>query len=455
MVEDAIRVGRRVTLEIDGFAAGGLGVGRLDGRAVFVPFTIPGESVTAKIVHIGRRKITAEAERIVRPSPDRIQPACPAFGRCGGCQLQQVAYSAQLPLKRRLLLDALKTLAGFEPEEEPEIIPAGDPFGYRNRGQYPAARHGSRVLTGFFAPRSHRVVAVDRCRIHDPRVDEAVACVRAWAADKKVAVYDEKRHTGWLRHVAARAGGGSDQVLVTLVVRDDRRQGWRDLLRRLRRRLPGLAGVTLNVNGARTNVIFGKRGRTLWGAGRIAERFMGLDLLLAPQSFFQVNTRQAEKLFGLALDFLADADGSIVDAYCGVGVLALLLACSGHAAVGIESNPAAVRDARRAAEDNGVSRTTFHEGKVEKVLPQLVMEGFSPAAVILDPPRKGCAPEVLEAISSGRVRKVAYISCHPGSLARDLSRLFEAGYVLERLVGVDMFPQTAHLEVFAGLKLVA
>ncbi|HUU02724.1 MAG TPA: 23S rRNA (uracil(1939)-C(5))-methyltransferase RlmD [Myxococcota bacterium] len=455
MVEDAIRAGRRVTLEIDGFAAGGLGVGRLDGRAVFVPFTIPGESVTAKIVHIGRRKITAEAERIVRPSPDRIQPACPAFGRCGGCQLQHVAYHAQALLKRRLLLDALRSISGFEPESEPGIVSAPEPFAYRNRGQYPVARRGSRVVTGFYAPRSHRVVAVDRCLIHDPLVDEAVACVRAWATSKKVAVYDENRNTGWLRHVAARAGGGSGQVLVTLVVRDDRRQSWRDLLRRLRRRLPGLAGLTLNINGARTNVIFGRRERALWGGSTINERFMGLDLLLAPQSFFQVNSNQAQELFSLALDFLADADGPIVDAYCGVGVLALLLARLGHAAVGIESNPAAVRDARRAAEDNGVSRTTFHEGTVEKVLPQLVMEGFSPAAAILDPPRKGCAPEVLEALIDARVRKVAYISCHPGSLARDLSRLFEAGYVLERLVGVDMFPQTAHLEVFAGLKLVA
>jgi 23S rRNA (uracil1939-C5)-methyltransferase len=453
MVSDAIRAGSRVTLEIDGFAVGGVGVGHLEGRAIFVPRTIPGETVVAKIVHIGRRKITAEAERIIRQSPDRIQPACPVFGRCGGCQLQQVAYPAQPPLKLRLLLDALRSVAGFEPESEPEIMSAPDPFGYRNRGQYPVARHGKRVVTGFFALRSHRVVAVDRCLIHDPRVDRAVACVRAWAAGKRIAVYDEKRHTGWLRHIAARAAGGSNQVLVTLVVRDERRQDWRDLLRRLRGCLPGLAGLTLNINGARTNVIFGKRGSNLWGAGRIAERFMGLDLLLAPQSFFQVNSCQAEKLFGLALDFLADADGPVVDAYCGVGVLALLLARAGRAAVGIESNPAAVCDARRAADFNGISRTTFHEGTVEKILPRLVKDGLSPAAVILDPPRKGCAPQVLQALVAARPRKIAYISCHPGSLARDLMRLFEAGYQLERIVAVDMFPQTAHLEVFAGLKL--
>ncbi len=442
-------VNRRIELEIDGVGAAGEGVGRLGGRAVFVPRTLPGERVAARIVHRGSKRIVAEPIEILRASPDRVEPVCPAFGRCGGCQLMHAAYPAQLNLKRRILFDALGSIAGLQPPAFP-IAESPRPLGYRNRGQYPVSREQGRIVTGFYAARSHQVVAVSRCRIHDPQVDRAVACVRAWARRKRVPVYDQRRHRGFLRHVAVRVAPGTGEILVVLVGLGDRRLPQGDLVRRLRRELPGVVGVVLNLNPARTNVILGPRNRTLWGRDWVEERFMSLRLKLSVGSFFQVNTAQAEVLFGKVQEFLGAPRGPVVDAYCGVGVLAVQLARRGHRAVGIDSSAAAIRDAGTVAAQNRVE-VAFHRGRTERVLPRLVSGGLRPRTVILDPPRKGCSPEVIEAVAASGASKIACISCHPGTLSRDLKRFFELGYRLESLEAVDMFPQTAHLEVLAGL----
>jgi len=446
-----MRPGENVELRLDGFAAGGQGVGRVAGRALFVPFTLPGERVSARVVHVGRRKVSGRVEKILEPSPDRVVAPCPVFGKCGGCQLMHASYGRQLELKKTILFDALKSIANYVPASGLEVVAAPEPLAYRNRGQYPVARDISGTLTGFYSARSHEVVAAERCLIHDRRIDEAVACVRAWANRKKVPVYNEKRHSGWLRHVAVRVGTGTGELQLCLVVRDGRRVAHRDLLRRLRRRVPFLSGLVVNVNPAPTNVIFGRESKVLWGQPRLREDFCGLKLELGPQTFFQVNAQQAQRVFSMVTKFMEPLDGALVDAYCGAGVLAMLLAREGHTVIGMESNREAVEDARRAVKDNRIDGVEIIHGRVEKELPRLGGAKPSPCGVVLDPPRKGCAPEVLEALAAGGVSRVAYMSCHPGTLARDLSRLFELGYRLERLEAVDMFPQTAHLEVFAGL----
>ena len=441
------QINQRVELSIEGVGAGGEGIGRLEGRAVFVPRALPGERVLAKIVHIGSKKIAAEPQRILEPSPDRRDPVCPVFGRCGGCQLMHAGYSAQLELKSTILKDALLSIAGIRVESIP-VAGAQEPFHYRNRGQYPVARQKGRVVTGFFAPRSHEVVAASRCHIHDPRIDRAVACVRSWAGRNKIPVYDERRHRGFLRHVVVRAGG---EVLVVLVGRRDRNLPVGDLLSRLRQEIPDLAGAVLNINPARTNVILGGRNRVLWGRDHLEEMFMSLKLKLSVGSFFQVNTAQAQVLFGKVREFLGRPRGPVVDAYCGVGVLATMLSREGHETVGIDSAAPAIEDAKAIAANNRVQNAEFHRGRSETLLPRLISRGLRPQAVILDPPRKGCAPEVVDAVAASNADRIAYISCHPGTLSRDLKRFVELGYNLDTIEGVDMFPQTSHLEVLAGL----
>ena len=244
---------------------------------------------------------------------------------------------------------------------------------------------------------------------------------------------------------------GTGEVLVVLVGRGERNLPVGDLVRRLRKKLPGIVGVVLNINPARTNVILGGRNRVLWGRSWVEELFLSLKLKLSVGSFFQVNTAQAKALFGRVRQFIGKPAGPVVDAYCGVGVLASILSKEGHETVGIDSSAPAVQDAGIIAADNRVASVAFHRGRAEKLLPRLVKSGLKPKAVILDPPRKGCAPEVIKAVAESRTEKIAYISCHPGTLSRDLKRFLDLGYHLETIEGVDMFPQTSHLEVFAGL----
>jgi len=438
-------------LDITGIGAGGEGVGRVDGQVVFVPFALPGERVAARITHRGKRRLIAETEKVLTASPHRVVPVCPVFERCGGCQLLHVEYTAQLDLKRQILKDALRSVAGLEFDRELPIQAASRPLGYRNRGQYPVTLSAGRVATGFFAPRSHQVVPVDACQIHEARLDQAVKCVRDWATRKKIPVYDEQSGRGFLRHVVVRGAGAPNQILVALVGARDRGGSYGDLVRRLRRSVPDVSGVVLNLNPRRTNVILGKQTRLLWGRPWIEERLQGLRFRLSLGSFFQVHSAQAEVLFARVADFLGEPDGEVVDAYCGVGVLGMVLAQRGHRVVGIEVNRGALEDAREAASRNRLEGIRFQAGRVETVLPGLIEKGLSPSAVVLDPPRKGCAPEVLEAVARSRTPRIAYVSCHPGTLARDLAALLGSGYCLEQLEAVDMFPQTSHLEVLAGL----
>lgn len=452
MTDRALQPGTRLELELDGCGTGGEGVGRAAGRAVFVPRAAPGERVRARVVHAGRRRVMAELEAVLRPAPGRVEPACAQFGRCGGCQLMHLDAAAQLDFKRRLLRDALRTVAGFDPGAGVAVAAAERNLDYRNRGQYPVGRVAGRVATGFFAPRSHRLVPTERCRIHHPALDAAVAAVRAWAERKRVPIYDERRRRGWLRHVVVRRSQADGRVLVSLVAAAERGGGYGELVRLLRTRAEGVGGLVLNVNPAATNVILGQRNRCLWGRDWIEERLDGLRFRLSTGSFFQVHTAQAAVLFDRVRDFAAGASGPVVDGYCGVGVLAALLAADGREVIGIESAAAAVADARRSAERNRLA-LRLEPGQVERVLPGLVAAGLRPGVLLLDPPRKGCAPEVLDAAAASGCERIGYVSCHPGTLARDLARLFERGYRLERLEAVDMFPQTVHLETFAGLVL--
>ncbi len=451
MPEDSSCPADTCEVRIESLAADGLGVGHVGGRALFLPFVVPGELVLARRQNRAGRRLLAKVERLLEASPWRREPPCPVFGRCGGCSLQHIDDGKQLELKTGILLDALRGIAQLTPPE-PELVQSPRPLAYRNRGQYPVASLNRRAVTGFFARGTHQVVPVDRCPLHDQRVDQAVREVRAWANHKNISVYDERGHRGWLRHVTARAATGGEQLLVTLVAREPRRVPTGDLLRRLRRRLPGLAGLVCNLQPARSNVIFGARYLVWWGEPFLPETFCQLKLRLSPVSFFQVNAEVAGEMFRRALEFVAGAGGPVVDAFCGAGIGALLAARRGLQAVGIDSDRLAIESARQAARDNRLDGAAFQVGRAERVLPQLLSRDLRPRAFILDPPRSGCAAEVIQAVADGPACRVAYLSCHPGTLARDLRGLADAGFRLADLCALDMFPQTAHLETLALLE---
>lgn len=430
----AARALATISLVIDGLSDRGEGIGREGGRAVFVPFAIPGERVT--VAETGRsRRRSARLLRVEQPSPDRVAPDCPVFGECGGCQLRHVRYPAQPALKQRILRDALRSVARLEVGPI-EVAPSPRDIGYRNhvRVQVGPGPEGG-ALFGFFGGAGRRLIPFERCRLMPEPFHLALAALRDTLGPL---AGGQRRLAGevWLRH-SDRAG----EILITLVglpLVD----GAETLAA-----VPGMCGV-LHKPSSRER----PAARPLWGRDHLVEEALSLPVSLRAESFFQVNTLQARALFSRVLSLAGQPSGPIVDAYCGVGVLARLLAARGWQAIGIELQRDTVEWARRDAAGDP-RRAEFVAGAAEQVLPRLVEEGLRPAAAVLDPPRAGCDEGVLRALRRAEVPRLIMVSCHPGTLARDIHRLLGLGYRLAGIEAFDMFPHTAHLECLAILDL--
>jgi 23S rRNA (uracil1939-C5)-methyltransferase len=440
-----------VSVLIEGISAEAEGIGRLGGRAVFIPRTIPKETVLARVQQRGSR-LEGEPVRILEAVAERTQPPCPVFNECGGCQLLHVDYPAQIQLKRTMLCDALRSIASIQLDEGPIILAAKDPIAYRHYAQVPMEFQKGKMVSGFFARRSHRVVPVEGCILLAKPLRAAMAATRSWANQVAGTSSDPGFSRGWLRHVVARTSGESGETIVAMVARTERLPDPKPWVRALLESVPSLVGVLQNVHSSKSPVVLGKRTRTLWGQDTVLQQLLDVPFRISIGSFFQVHPAQAQVLFSRVLEAAGQLQGPVVDAYCGVGTLAILLASKGSKVIGIEETASAVSDALATAKNLGIRNVSFHHGRVEHVLPNLVKTGLRPAAVVLDPPRGGCAREVIQALEESQVPRVLYVSCHPGTLARDLKRLLEKGFRITSILGLDMFPHTAHLETFVVLE---
>lgn len=448
------------TVEVESLASSGDGVGRSpSGQVVFLPYTAPGERVKARVRDVRARWAKGDLVEILRPSPERVVPPCPVFGRCGGCTWQHLSYPAQLAAKERIVRDALERVGGFRRPvwggTVRPIVGADPPWRYRNKAVVPVGGRPGRLVAGYFARGTHRIVPHDDCLIEDPRVARAVGWAVALLRATGVAPYDESTHTGLVRHVAARVSRLTGEVLVVLVLRTGRIPDEEGFARALVERVPELAGIVVNEEPERTNRIFGRRTRLLWGKPYLVEGLLGLRLRVSATSFLQVNVSQAERLFARALEYARTpplaAGARVLDAYCGVGALALLFAREapeGCDVLGLDVSREAVRDARANARAAGLP-ARFEAAPVETRLPELVAQGWRPDLVFLDPPRSGARPEALAAVLRSGCPRVVYVSCNPATLARDAARLAEGGLVLSEVTPVDLFPQTAHVECVA------
>ena len=432
-------------LTIDALTSEGQGIGRVDGYAVFVPGALPGERVGVHIIKVTSGYAIGKLTEVLEPSGARVQPVCGAYPSCGGCTLQHLDYGEQLAVKRQTVVDALQRLGGIEAPAVGETRGMAVPWRYRNKGSFPFAAGGHGVAFGFFSPRSHRLVPITDCPIQDQRIVDIVRRVQEWADACHVSAYDESARRGVLRHVMARvtATGESMAVIVTA----SNRLPHADELLAL---LSDVDSVWHNINERDTNVIFGSDFRLLAGEPALSETILDLSFSVSPQSFLQVNAQQTAVLYGEAVRLIdAKPDETIVDAYCGVGTISLLLAQHAGRVIGIESVPEAIRDAKRNAADNGIQNAEFLSGNVEDVLPSLPgrIDGL-----VIDPPRKGCDERVLSAIVRGGASRVVYVSCNPATLARDCKFLTAHGFRLVSATPVDMFPQTAHVETVVLLS---
>lgn len=412
---------------------------------------VPGERASVQVPSGAGARGAWTPLGVLRPSGVRVLPRCPVFGLCGGCQIQDLSYPAQLEGKRRRVEEALGAAGvGGVPVRAP--LGMRDPWGYRFKAQFPVGFVRGRVVAGLYAAGSHRIVDISECPVQHPVADRVLRELKALVARRRVPVYDERRGTGALRHALVRVSRATGEAMVVLVsaVRDP---AWApDLAEDLRAAVPEVSGVWLNSNPARTNVVLGSDSRLIAGREPFVESVCGVRLLLSPGSFFQVNPAQAEVLYARALDAAALSGGeTVVDAYCGVGALTLLLARRAREVVGVEEEPGAVADALASAGLAGATNADFREGPAERVLPALVAEGLRPDVVVLNPPRKGCSAEALAATAALLPSRIAYVSCDPRTLARDLARLAGFGFRAREVTPVDLFPHTAHVESVASL----
>lgn len=477
-----VAVGDIVTAEISGLGHAGEGVGRVQGFAVFIPDALPGDVVRARITEVKKNYARADLLEVVTSSPERVAGRCPVHRECGGCQLQHMAYGAQLNWKRQRVVDALERIGGFtviagagavrdaggeslgapgDPdadsgEEAVRVLPTlgmENPWHYRNKAQYPVGMSNGRVVMGFFARGTHEIVESPECYIEHP-VNTRVMKVSARILDALgISVYDERTGRGVVRHVLSRVSFATGEAMVVLVTNGRELPRRDEFIAQLTAAVPQVVSISQNVNTAFTNVILGRETIHLWGKDHIVDKIGDLKFKISPRSFFQVNPVQTEVLYHKAREY-ADLSGGelVVDAYCGIGTIALFLADKADRVVGIEEVPEAIEDARENAGLNGVHNAEFHVGRVEDVLPDMVRRGLRPDVVVLDPPRAGCERAVLEAIAAAEVPRVVYVSCNPSSLARDLAILREKGYRTVEVQPVDMFPHTSHVECCCCLR---
>ena len=445
------RRGDGVELTIDDLAFGGEGVGRVNGYVIFVRGAIPGDRVRAKIVEARARYGRALVEAIETPSPDRVTAPCPYFGRCGGCRLQHLAYPAQLRFKEKQVRDCLERLGALAPFELRPILPAPEPYGYRNKMEFTIAQG---PLIGLHeADRYDVVLDIERCLLESDAMNALLDEARREVRTRRLSVYDQASGEGLLRFLTLREGRRTGELMVNVVAARPDVEALAPVAGRLRERVPATASVVLNVNAKKASVAVGSEEHLLLGRDHIREALGGLTFQVSANSFFQTNTVQAERLFAI-VETACELRGSetVMDLYSGTGAISLLLARRCRRVYGIEVSAAAIADAVRNAGANGIENCTFLSGEVRHVLPALMQDGVRAEIVVADPPRAGFHPKALGAVAALAPERIVYVSCNPATLARDVGELARHGYRLEWVQPVDMFPQTPHIEAVARLR---
>ena len=444
----AAKKNERYPLRIQGYGSAGEGVARLEGQAVFVKGALRGELCQVHLLKVGKTAAWGKVDQVLEPSPGRQAPDCPRYPQCGGCQLRHMTYAEELAFKRQKVQDALQRIGGWEGEVT-GIHGAKDPDRYRNKIQFPVAE-GPKV--GFFRARSHDVIDAPDCLLQPMAATRLRGAFRDWMAAHHIPAYDEKAHRGLLRHFYVRTNR-KGQSLCAVIANGEALPQEAALVQALRQAEPNLVGVVLSVNREKTNVILGKTYRTLWGQDYLEDTLCGLEFRLSVPSFYQVNREQAEVLYGRALAF-AGLTGreTVVDLYCGIGTITLVMARQAGRAIGAEVIPAAVEDAQANARRNGVENAEFLCADAGQAAQELARRGLRPGVICVDPPRKGISPEVVEAIVQMAPQRVVYVSCDPATLGRDVKRLREGGYLLQQAEAVDLFPRTGHVETVVLLS---
>lgn len=434
-----------ITLKIETVTSECSGLGRYEGMVVFVPFTAEGDTVRVRILKVNKNIAYGKLISVLDASADRIVPDCAVFGMCGGCQLRHINYEAELRNKSRFIYDAFTRIGHLSPEFLP-TIPNAATDAYRNKAQYPLGRDkDGKAIYGYYAAHSHRIVAHSECGLQEPVFKEIADFILAFIRKSGLSVYSEEQKQGVLRHICIRKSHACGEINVCLVARRKTPE-MVPLAKMLTEKFPQITGVVLNINKDDTNVILGKDEIVLTGVPTINDRMCGLDVEISPKSFYQVNTPQAEKLYALAREFAEPSGKTIVDLYCGAGIIGMSMASQAKEIIGIEIVKSAVENAERIAEKNGIKNASFICADASVGTQKLVEQGKKADVVLLDPARKGADKATLDNIVKLSPERIVMVSCNAATAARDCAYLCQNGYECVKVQGVDMFSRTEHVE---------
>ncbi|MCM3042378.1 23S rRNA (uracil(1939)-C(5))-methyltransferase RlmD [Paenibacillus motobuensis] len=473
-----------VIIDIIGMNHDGEGVGRAEGYTLFVAGALPGEQARVKVLKTKKQYGYAKLLELLQTSPQRVAAPCPIYHQCGGCQLQHLSYSGQLEWKRQHVVDALERIGKLMVAKEDgssgesdgkkdnlsseqnalakqtnlapiRVLPTlgmSEPWRYRNKAQVPVGVTDGALVGGFYARGSHRIIDMETCLIQHENNDDVVAKVKEIARRLGISAYDEESGQGLLRHVVVKVGFRTGEMMLVLVTNGNKIPRAEEWIEAIRNDIPAVVSICQNVNKRQTNVIFGDVTRVLWGRETIYDYIGDVKFAISARSFYQVNPVQTEVLYGKTVEYSGlTGKETVIDAYCGIGTISLFLAQHAAKVYGVEIVPEAIEDARRNAELNGMNNVTFEVGASEDVIPSWKEQGIEADIIVVDPPRKGCDPRLLETILEMKPERVVYVSCNPSTLARDLRALEDGGYRTVEVQPVDMFPHTVHVESVALL----
>ncbi len=466
-----------VTVTIEDVGMEGEGIGKIDGFPLFIKDAVVGDTVEAKIIKSKKNYAYARVEKVVTPSPFRVEPPCKSHRQCGGCQIQALSYDRQLAFKQDKVRNNLLRIGGFSEAEvdrvmEP-VVGMENPLRYRNKAQYPFGtdKQGN-PITGFYAGRTHSIISNTECYLGREENREILQTILDYMKEYHVNAYDEETGKGLIRHALIRTGFYTGEIMVCLVINYKGKQESylprQDKLLEKLALIKGMTSVSVSINTERTNVIMGKEIHTIWGSDTITDKirvrdtgkedmpYTGEELTfsISPLSFYQVNPMQTEKLYSLALEYAGlTGKESVWDLYCGIGTISLFMALRAKEVYGVEIIPQAIDDARQNAARNHIANAEFFVGKAEEVLPAVYeKEESHPDVIVVDPPRKGCDEKCLDTMLKMAPSRIVYVSCDSATLARDLKLLCAGGYRLERVRPVDQFAHTVHVETVVLLS---
>ena len=443
-----------INIEISDVTIEGVGIGRYENMAVFVPKTAVGDEVQVRIIKMYKSYAVGKIEKILKPSKDRIDVDCECYGKCGGCCFRHITYEAELKVKYNHVLNALEKIGGFKGIKPEPIIGSKQINFYRNKSQIPLGKNlEGKIISGFFSNHSHRIIECESCLIHPREFNVIIEAIKKWMKKFEVPVYDEKNHSGLVRHIYIRYAESTKELMVCLVINSTAIPFQEKLVDSLKALDINIVSVCININREKTNVILGKEFKFIWGKDKITDYLLGLKFDISPASFYQVNKKQTEVLYSLVKDNIESSKNNVLfDLYCGIGTIGLSLSSKVSKVVGIEVVEEAVKDATQNAKQNNIKNAKFVCADAIDFASKFKLDECDEKTIIIDPPRKGCTDELIQGIIKMMPERLIYVSCNPATLARDLKKFSQGGFKVQKVIPVDMFPRSCHVETVVLLS---